>query len=91
MSRRAHHCLIGCLLCQRVCPANPKLHTVDAGVCFSADETVALIDRDPFADRRAENGARAKLAALGQPGIEPVLGRNLRALLDQRRTRHVSK
>ena len=38
------------------------------------------------AERRgsAECGIRFKLAWLGQPYIEPVLGRNLRALLDAR-------
>ena len=81
---RAHHCLIGCLACQRACPANPKLRIDDTGVCFSADETRTLIDGDGPADSHAENGIRAKLAWLGQPGVEPVLGRNLRALLERR-------
>lgn len=82
--RRAHHCLVGCLSCQRACPANPKLRIDDTGVCFSASETQSLIDGDPVARKQAERGIRAKLAALGQPGIEPVLGRNLRALIDRR-------
>jgi len=86
---RAHHCLIGCLLCQRACPANPKLRIDDTGVCFSADESRTLIDGDRPADSHAENGIRSKLAWLGQPGIEPVLGRNLRALLERRRTARV--
>jgi len=82
--RRAHHCLVGCLSCQRACPANPKLRIEDTGVCFSASETRSLIDGDPAAVKQTERGIRAKLAALGQPGIEPVLGRNLRALVDRR-------
>jgi epoxyqueuosine reductase len=84
ISSRAHHSLIGCLLCQRACPANPKLEIDDAGVCFSADETRSLMDGDDPADSHAENGIRAKLAVLGQPQFEPVLGRNLRALLERR-------
>ena len=88
ISSRAHHCLIGCLLCQRACPANPKLVIDDAGVCFSADETRSLMGSDGPADSHAENGIRAKLAVLGQPQFEPVLGRNLRALLDRRRARN---
>ena len=42
------------------------------------------IDGELPAGEQAESGIRAKLAALGQPGLEPVLGRNLRALLDGR-------
>jgi len=84
MPARAHHCLIGCLRCQRACPANPKLRIDDTGVCFSADETRTLIDGNHPADSHAENGIRTKLAWLGQPGVEPVLGRNLRALLERR-------
>jgi epoxyqueuosine reductase len=83
--RRAHRCLIGCLLCQRACPANPKLTVEETGLCFSAAETRALLDSDPVADRRGGTGIRAKLAWLGQPYAEPVLGRNLRALLEARR------
>jgi epoxyqueuosine reductase len=82
---RAHRCLIGCLLCQRACPANPKLTVEETGLCFSASETRALLDSDPVGDRREETGIRAKLAWLGQPYAEPVLGRNLRALLKTRR------
>ncbi len=82
---RAHHCLIGCLLCQRTCPANPTLRIADAGVYFSIDETRSLIGvGDGPADSRREDGIRGKLAILGQPSVEPLLGRNLRALLDRR-------
>ena len=55
----------------------------DSGVTFSSDETLALINGLP-ATRRIEDGIRKKLAWLGQPSAEPVLGRNLRALLDRR-------
>lgn len=79
---RSHHCLLGCLLCQRVCPVNSKLPTADSGVTFSADETRALISQTASA-ARVEHGIRKKLAWLGQPDAECVLGRNLRALLDR--------
>jgi epoxyqueuosine reductase len=80
---RAHHCLLGCLACQRGCPANPKLATSNSGVAFSAEETRALLDEGTPADRKHEDGIRKKLAWLGQPYAEPVLGRNLCALLDR--------
>ena len=84
ISSRAHHCMVGCLLCQRACPANPKLRIDDSGVCFSEDETRSLMRDDVPTESHAENGIRAKLAVLGQPGLEPVLGRNLRALVETR-------
>lgn len=83
---RAHHCLLGCLACQRACPANPKLPVVSSGVCFSAAETRVLLDGEETGCERSEGriGIRAKLAWLGQPYAESVLGRNLRALLERR-------
>ena len=82
--RRSHHCLVGCMRCQLACPANPKLPVEDSGICFSATETDTLIEGRLATGGQAETGVRIKLAALGQPGLEPVLGRNLRALLDGR-------
>jgi epoxyqueuosine reductase len=82
--RRRHNSLLGCLLCQRCCPANPRLPVEDSGVVFSADETRTLLEGSGAADQ-AESGIRAKLAWLGQPSAEGVLGRNLRALVESRR------
>jgi epoxyqueuosine reductase len=81
---RSHHCLLGCLRCQRSCPANPKLRITHSGVRFSADETARLLDGDEAADDRTEYGIRTKLADLDQSNARPVLGRNLRALLEAR-------
>ncbi len=78
---RAHRCLIGCLLCQRACPVNPPLPVEETGVAFSAAETRTLLEGASADDLRGETGIRSKLAWLGQPYAEPVLGRNLRALL----------
>jgi epoxyqueuosine reductase len=77
-----HNCLLGCLECQRACPKNPELPVEDTGVRFSAAETRLLLRNDlPEMSAGAENGIRSKLAWLGQPYAEPVLGRNLRALV----------
>jgi epoxyqueuosine reductase len=78
---RAHNCLLGCLECQQTCPANPKLPIEHTGLSFSAAETRRLLSGGSTLDDRAETGIRMKLAWLGQPYVEPVLGRNLRALL----------
>jgi epoxyqueuosine reductase len=82
MSSRAHNCLLGCLECQRACPVNPQLRIDDTGLSFSSFETRWLLSRDAAADSRAETGIQIKLAWLGQPYVESILGRNLRALLN---------
>ncbi|MGE5236808.1 MAG: 4Fe-4S double cluster binding domain-containing protein [Acidobacteriota bacterium] len=82
LPRAAHHCLLGCLYCQQACPANGPLEVVDTGLEFSAAETRSLLGGKTAMARRSESGIRLKLAWLGQPYAEPVLGRNLRALVE---------
>jgi epoxyqueuosine reductase len=84
VNSQAHNCLVGCLECQRACPANPELEIEDTGLSFSAAETRLLLSGKQTADDRAESGIRSKLAWLGQPYIESVLGRNLKALIQSR-------
>jgi len=78
----AHHCLLGCLLCQRACPANSKLPLASTGVAFSREETEALLADTGDHVAPVWDGVREKLARLGQPYSEPVVGRNLRALVE---------
>ncbi len=78
---RTHHCLVGCLLCQRACPVNPALRVEDTGLCFSAQETRALLDRDHPLPEAIESGIAKKLAWLGPVYLGPILGRNLAALV----------
>lgn len=77
----AHHCLIGCLHCQRFCPANAELPVENSGVAFSEEETTVLLaggeHQGPVWD-----SIRGKLELLGQPYQEPMIGRNLKALVD---------
>jgi epoxyqueuosine reductase len=81
----AHNCIIGCLLCQRPCPANPELQVEGTGIVFTAAETDALLVSDDAHEGPAWDGIRAKLEQIGQPYDEPVIGRNFRALLEARR------
>ena len=80
---QAHSCLLGCLECQRVCPANPELRVECTGLSFSPAETRMLLSGVSTTDGRLESSIRIKLAWLGQPYVEPVLGRNLKALMDK--------
>ncbi len=79
--KSVHHCLIGCLICQKDCPANPTLPIVDTGVVFTEEETRALLTEGDGHDGTAWRGIRRHLDTLGQPYQEPVVGRNLRAFL----------
>jgi hypothetical protein len=54
------------------------------GLRFSAIETRILLSSESAADDRTETAIRTKLAWLGQPYAEAVLGRNLRALINKR-------
>ncbi len=76
----AHNCLIGCLACQRMCPANPELPTRDSGVVFGEEETRALLS-DGERTGPVWTRIRHNLEVLGQPYQEEVLGRNLKALI----------
>jgi epoxyqueuosine reductase len=81
----AHNCVIGCLLCQRPCPANPVLPVEGTGVVFTAEETEALLGDGGVHEGPAWEGIKAKLERLGLPYQEQqVLGRNLRALVQAR-------
>jgi epoxyqueuosine reductase len=80
----AHHCLLGCLRCQRPCPENPELPVERTGVVFTRDETRALLAGSADHLGPVREGLRGKLDLLGQPGAEAVLGRNLRALVANR-------
>jgi len=84
LAATAHHCLIGCLACQRCCPANPRLEISSSGVIFSADETRALLGEGAPAGGRNGDGLRRKLDEFGLAEEETLLGRNLRALIDRR-------
>jgi epoxyqueuosine reductase len=78
---QAHECLLGCLSCQRACPANPELPLESSGVAFNGEETEALLADTGDHSASVWAGIRDKLAQLGQPYAEPVVGRNLKALL----------
>lgn len=78
----AHNCIVGCLLCQKACPQNAgRLRFEKAREEFTPDETAALLDGSGDGNQPLWRAITQKLASLGLEGYEPVLGRNLKALL----------
>jgi len=77
-----HNALVGCLECQRVCPANKGVWTnaEDAG-CFSEVETEELLSVKKF--RELSPGLQARLQAKDLDSLFSVLSRNLGVLLEQ--------
>lgn len=75
-----HNCLVGCMVCQKVCPANkPFRKEVAEGPVFSETETAAVLQgssRDLLPP-----GAVQKLEGLDMIGYAKVLGRNLDVLI----------
>jgi epoxyqueuosine reductase len=75
-----HHCVVGCLVCQTVCPLNRgRLKSQRAPDEFSEEETALLVDGAP-----AEALPRALTARLDRMGLLEYLGvlpRNLKPLL----------
>jgi epoxyqueuosine reductase len=87
-------CLVGCLACQTVCPANRgKLKTETARVSFTAAETERFLADDGKRsgyDRRGDRvwqGIREKLKLLGMTHYQNRIGRNLRFIMNNEKSR----
>ncbi|MFH0915844.1 MAG: 4Fe-4S double cluster binding domain-containing protein [bacterium] len=75
----SHECLVGCMKCQRVCPANKYHFRRESRVAeFDRAETALILQNLPSEALPAP--LRAKLARLDLDGYSMVLGRNLLAL-----------
>jgi epoxyqueuosine reductase len=85
-----HHCLWGCLRCQRVCPEDKAgRDTVAETAAFDERETALLLAGIDHGLLTGEPGLRDKLAELGLLGYDDAflgvtLARNLTALLAAR-------
>ena len=75
-----HNCLVGCLLCQKVCPQNKEfVNWVEDGEQFSEEETALVLKGVPLDQLPADTSAKWRNLGLDEDyGIYP---RNLRALL----------
>jgi epoxyqueuosine reductase len=85
----AHNCLVGCLHCQSVCPANHDvLDRVEEGAAFSEQETALLLEAIPI--DRLPNATQRKLEQWDLLELYDVMPRNLRALLQGEASTRVS-
>jgi epoxyqueuosine reductase len=76
-----HHCLVGCLKCQAVCPQNRHaVNDVEDTVEFTEDETGFLLQWQQPVDKIPEK-LNEKLRKLGLMHYCRVLSRNLNAVL----------
>ena len=82
LKAEAHNALIGCMKCQSVCPANkPYLDRIEEGPDFSEEETELILNKAPVEKLSPET--RLKLDRMVEDGIYPVMGRNLRMLIEK--------
>lgn len=76
-----HHCLIGCLYCQKFCPLNREFrYYIEKSSVFSRDETAQILNGNSNDTLAPE--IRAKL---DKPGLHydiKIIARNLRLLLE---------
>ncbi len=75
-------CLLGCMKCQEVCPANKgRLKKVQAPVSFTAEETAALVRDGTIRNVRLDKSIESKIETLGLSERVSLYRRNLRRLL----------
>ncbi len=79
-----HNCLVGCMICQKVCPGNENfVHWIGEQVEFSEEETNlisrsnALAELGPGTIKKIQ-----RLIPLNSDDVFRVIARNLRVLLD---------
>jgi len=75
-----HNCLVGCMICQKACPADKGfIGWIEEGPTFNHEETALLLAGTPEAD--FPRNTLDKLNKFGMLEYLNVIGRNLDALL----------
>jgi epoxyqueuosine reductase len=78
-----HNCLIGCMICQNVCPVNqPFVDRIVGEATFSEEETELILRNAPKDDLQPET--QEKLERINMLKDFKLLSRNLNALLNAR-------
>jgi epoxyqueuosine reductase len=77
-----HNCLVGCMICQKVCPANKDVvKWIEAGATFDNAETDLILKG--VSKERLPEKTLEKLKKLDMIRYYDVLGRNLKALIEK--------
>jgi len=82
MSPSWHNCLVGCMICQKVCPANKDVvKWIEAGATFDREETDLILNG--VSKERLPPETLEKIKGLDIRSYYDVLGRNLKALIEK--------
>jgi epoxyqueuosine reductase len=77
-----HNCLVGCMICQKVCPANKEVvKWIEAGATFDNQETDLILNS--VSEQRLPRETVSKLKKLDMIRYYDVLARNLKALIEK--------
>ena len=77
-----HNCLVGCMICQKVCPANKEfVKWIEAGAAFDHEETALVLDS--VSENQLPHATLEKLKKLEIMEYYDVLGRNLKTLIEK--------
>ncbi|MFW9950188.1 MAG: 4Fe-4S double cluster binding domain-containing protein [Candidatus Thorarchaeota archaeon] len=75
-----HNCLVGCLYCQKVCPANKKVKDwIEPGPSFSESETTLILNEQKF--ESLPDTLKEKLTNYDLINYFEILPRNLKVFL----------
>ena len=77
-----HNSLVGCMICQKVCPANKEfIKWIEAGAAFDHEETDLILEG--ISEDQLPRKTFEKLKKLGIMEYDKVLSRNLKVLLEK--------
>ncbi len=77
-----HNSLVGCMICQKVCPANKDVvKWIEVGATFNNEETDLILNG--VSEQRLPRETFKKLKKQGMMEYYDVLGRNLKLLIEK--------
>ncbi len=77
-----HNCLVGCMICQKVCPANKEVAKwIEVGATFNQEETALILGG--ISENQLPHETLEKLKKLNIMEYYDVLGRNLKTLIEK--------
>jgi epoxyqueuosine reductase len=77
-----HNSLVGCMICQKVCPANKEVAKwIEAGATFNQEETALILDG--ISENQLPHETLEKLKKLNIMEYYDVLARNFKTLIEK--------